>query len=577
VQTSSVVEIRLESKSGAQDRWFLLCITALATVLFTLRLAAPPNLLDQDQENPAAYVLDAVKNGNWICQRDLAGAITSKPPLYTWLAAAFTTVSGEISLATLYLPGALALFGTACLVLALGRRHFGPRAGFYAALACMLCTAGLKQFGLARTDGVFAFTVAAAAFLAFSAWRTGAGWTWFWLMGAAATLTKGPLGLVLGAMGLIAVLWEKRSGRLVTLNGSHLVGVLLFTTLTVSWLGLSFWQLGWPVIDKLFLQELVFHVVEGEQKKMPGSMFYLSPLYYLGRAAPWSLLACYGFWRIWRAPAANSEERSFERFLFCWFVGGLAIFSIAPHQRGDLLWPIIPAGALVAGRELQRLVTRWDGRKTDALSGALFVLAIAGFGFYYFGPRAKHPLVQQTIAIRELSRNIRQQSPGEFPLTHTDDPTALQVYLNTWHQPVSFQQAAALLRGPEAAFVAVTDWAGLQAARTAADPAIYTVLQDTGRVARLKARIVSNRPVLNLSEGIGLASGPWLIRYQGRLMEASADAFSFVSNGATDRVSATNQGSQSRQVRLRISTPAGVRNVVRTLAAGETLIVRTDS
>jgi hypothetical protein len=88
-------------------------------------------------------------------------------------------------------------------------------------------------------------------------------------------------------------------------------------------------------------------------------------------------------------------------------------------------------------------------------------------------------------------------------------------------------------------------------ARTAADPAIYTLLQDTGKVARLKARIVSNRPKLNLSEAIALASGPWLIRYQGRLMEASADAFSFVSHGATDRVSVTNQRRQARQVHLR--------------------------
>jgi len=42
-------------------------------------MGAPPNLLDQDQERPAAYVLDVIKNGNWLCQRDWTGDITSKP------------------------------------------------------------------------------------------------------------------------------------------------------------------------------------------------------------------------------------------------------------------------------------------------------------------------------------------------------------------------------------------------------------------------------------------------------------------------------------------------------------------
>jgi 4-amino-4-deoxy-L-arabinose transferase-like glycosyltransferase len=60
-------------------------VTLLALLLFVLRLAAPENLLDQDQIRPATYVLDILKNGNWLCQRDLTGEITSKPPLYTWV------------------------------------------------------------------------------------------------------------------------------------------------------------------------------------------------------------------------------------------------------------------------------------------------------------------------------------------------------------------------------------------------------------------------------------------------------------------------------------------------------------
>jgi hypothetical protein len=54
-------------------------LAALAVVIFGIRIIAPPNLLDQDQERPASYVLDVVKNGNWVCQRDWSGDVTSKP------------------------------------------------------------------------------------------------------------------------------------------------------------------------------------------------------------------------------------------------------------------------------------------------------------------------------------------------------------------------------------------------------------------------------------------------------------------------------------------------------------------
>src|SRR5215217_1115770 len=80
--------------------WFIIGLVGAA--LFVIRVASPSNLLDQDQERPASYVLDVVKNNNWICQRDLFGEITSKPPLYTWLCAVFSNLTGGVNLFSLY-------------------------------------------------------------------------------------------------------------------------------------------------------------------------------------------------------------------------------------------------------------------------------------------------------------------------------------------------------------------------------------------------------------------------------------------------------------------------------------------
>src|ERR1051326_2213736 len=110
-------------------------IVLLSTLLFAVRLLTPSNLLDQDQEVPATYVLDIIQNGNWVCQHDLAGNVASKPPFYSWLVALVSLPFGRINLFSLYLPGALALLGEGCLVFGFGRAFFGGRAGVFGAMA----------------------------------------------------------------------------------------------------------------------------------------------------------------------------------------------------------------------------------------------------------------------------------------------------------------------------------------------------------------------------------------------------------------------------------------------------------
>src|SRR5689334_19561555 len=87
-----------DTPGTARDWQPFLLVAVLGAALFALRLCAPPNLLDQDQENPAVYVLDAIKNGHWTIQHDLAGEICSKPPVYTWLAALVSLACGRVSL-----------------------------------------------------------------------------------------------------------------------------------------------------------------------------------------------------------------------------------------------------------------------------------------------------------------------------------------------------------------------------------------------------------------------------------------------------------------------------------------------
>ena len=484
------------------NAWLLIAV--VAATLFAIRVFGPPNILDQDQQRPAAYVLDAVRNGNWICQRDWTGDITSKPPLYTWLAALVTLACGHITVFALYLPGALAGFGSALLVFWVGRDYFGARAAWFGALACLLTAAGAKQFGLARTDGVFAFTVTLAAFFAFRGWISGKGWTWFWLAAAAATLTKGPLGPLLAGFGLLAVVWERRSGDPLLLRGSQWLGITLYVLLVAGWFGLAYWQFRDALVAKMIGKELVGHAVSTGTRHLPGTLLYQQPLYYLGRAAPWSLLAFYGLWRTWRHPASDPGQRRLERFLFCWFTAGLLVFSLAPHQRADLLWPLMPAGALIAGRELEHWARRFAPARFDLWFGAAVAFGLIAAAFYYDVMKKKDPWVRQTMALKQMAQSIQQRGGSEFPITHVDSPMTLQVYLNTIRPPVSADRAKALLQGKEAAFVSLSDFEGLRALEQSGDtptphpPASAGIRSHQVSLPRLKSRSVAGGRGLRL-------------------------------------------------------------------------------
>jgi 4-amino-4-deoxy-L-arabinose transferase-like glycosyltransferase len=537
--------------AAARPAWaHFAAIAGLAAVMFGIRLAAPPNLLEQDQERPATYVLDAIINGNWLIQSDPWGGVAAKPPVWTWLSAFVALVQGHVSLFSLYLPGAFAALCTAWLVLAVGSRLFGAHAGFVAAVASVLHIAGFKAIGLARTDAVFTFTVALMALLAFRSWMTGGGWTWFWLAAALSTLTKGPLGLVFAACGLLASAWERRSGAPAPLRGSHTVGVALFVALTVGWFALSVWTLGQPVVDRLIGRELIGNTI-GHKTHIP--LPWLPSWHFLIRVSPWSLLAVYGLWRIWKNPDSDPTTRRFERFLFCWFVAGLLILTVAPHQRADLLLPLVPAAALIAGHEAVRLTQAWDKRTSRALLALLVVGIVAAHAVGYFAINPRTPYVRQTVAVRDLAARLESLAGPEFPLTHTDDPLGLQAYLNVFRPTVTPQRAATLLRGPAAAFVAVNDFQALAALRKPEDPPFFTVLQPRPS-AGLPTRIVGNRPALEVSERMAFVYGALAVQLEGvRLTSAAERTLRARANRAEWSVVVTNESGQPRPFRIVVS------------------------
>lgn len=425
--------------------------------LFLMRWTAPSDLLDKDQERPAAYMADAALNGNWIVQVDDHGRVCSKPPIYTWLGAGLIILFGHINEFALYFPSALGVLGCCLLIWQFGSRPFGYQAAFAGGALLLLSMIGLRILYLARTDALFSFATFLTACIGFGCRCKSWNWLWFWLAAALATLTKGPLGLVLAFGGMIGLYKVPKpvDGRAYK---GLLSGAVFYLVLCLGWLWLAYMQMGEPVIAKIIGRELYGHTDWGSERFSLDYFFFITPiLFFISRFFPWSILALMGLWRVWKRPATDLNERLFEKFIASYLVFGVLLFSVFPHQRPDHLFPLLPAAGLLAGREIIRWVSKRKlKRYLLPLFVGLWIFVGTGFGFYYYKiDPATNSWFAKTEGVRQLAEGFKAQNGEPDKLYFVDTPYGLQFHLNTMKQRISYQKAADLIESDAAVIVAV--------------------------------------------------------------------------------------------------------------------------
>ena len=399
-----------------------------------------------------------VANGNWVVQRDAGGAIASKPPLYTWLAAGATLASGGGSRFALYLPCALAIAALAAMAYAACRRRLGFAAALCAASVLVMCSDGQKQVALARTDAVFAACVAATAFLALAAWESGRrlAWLWFWLAAAVATLAKTPLGPVFAAAGLVAAWWGRRDApvRCRQQLGGHAVGLVLYLVLAGGWLLAAWLTLGQPVLDKLIGKELVQHALANDLGKPLWLTFPQPVLWYVLRFLPWSLPLLLAVRRLLRDPPASPRQRRFLRFCACWLGVGLLLLVFSPHKRIDLALPLLLPGAVLAGWELARWLRRLSATRLVVAAAAACVLGGVAVAGYQHIARADEERIVASQQVLAAAATLQRCASSGAQVAVYRAPGQLRYFVAGYPPVVEAQVARTLLAGAAPAAVA---------------------------------------------------------------------------------------------------------------------------
>jgi len=330
---------------------------------------------------------EMVLDGHWIYPTANGQPYSIKPPLFNWLGSSFAKLYGEVTEHTSRLPSALAAAAGLLILYFIGRRLFGERAGFLAAL--ILGTTPLYiEFGRWIQINMISTVLLMATLGLF--YR---GYSDEHKRAPAYLLMYVPVGLGTLNMGLVNVVMP------VIVIGLYLIAVKdvkHILKLKIGWGILIYLAIvaPWYVVVSLkggYAQNLIivtnFTRYFKEFAHARPFYYYLTttPPYFL----PWLIFLPGAFYLCF------SQQTKMERkqllFPFLWVVGLFVFFSISNTKRSEYLLPIFPAMALLVGYAIDRSL-RWGDdsvfwRRLISWPVLIIIgfLAIAGIGSAIYG------------------------------------------------------------------------------------------------------------------------------------------------------------------------------------------------
>jgi 4-amino-4-deoxy-L-arabinose transferase-like glycosyltransferase len=357
-----------------REIFLILILLSLCAILFFFHLGKDP-LWDGDEGMHAATSKDMILSGDWITPTLNGEKFYDKPVLYNWFVALSLLVFGFDEFAA-RLPSALLGVGCVFVVYLLGRKMFGPLAGFLSGV--ILATSG-EQVVLSRTvvhDIALAFFVTLALYSFYAGFRQEHHRKRYLLLFYAssgfAVLAKGPVGALLPAMIIsLFLLLRKRVNFLKEFLS--LGGILLFIVIAAPWYILILFRNS-DYGSYFFIQQNLMNFLSSEARHS-GPFYYYFPVI-LGGFFPWSCFLPLALFRSFRDGLMKGDEA--VAFLLIWSLVVFLFFSAASSKLATYLLPMFPAVSCLVGLLWRDLL---EDPTPELQRGSLysFVLLLAAF------------------------------------------------------------------------------------------------------------------------------------------------------------------------------------------------------
>jgi 4-amino-4-deoxy-L-arabinose transferase-like glycosyltransferase len=335
------------------------------------------DLLHPDEGRYAEIAREMAATGDWVTPRLNGLKYFEKPPLQYWLTAGAYRSFGVHEWTARLWPATAGLLAVLAIGIA-GHALGGVALGTFAALALAgtLWHAGMAQILSLDSGLAFFLTLAFAGLVIAQRPGTGADtrrrWMGIaWAAMAGATLSKGPIGIVLPLGALIVYSVINRDFE-IWLRLHLASGLLLFLVLTAPWF-IAVTRANDEFLSFFFVHEH-FERFLTEEHQRTGPWWYFVPLAAAG-SLPWLVVLAFGARRIWRDGGAAKGVYSWRRLALAWAAFVFVFFSLSGSKLPSYILPMFAPLALVAGELLLRqhppALTR------QALPGAIVIGVVA--------------------------------------------------------------------------------------------------------------------------------------------------------------------------------------------------------
>jgi len=322
-----------------------------------------------------------IKNGDWLVLTMNGLPYPDNPPLYFWFMDALTRIPGFPVSAPMAVFLAVvisyALFIGSIWALARGT-GFDRRVAFASGLVALSCVCISGVATCPNVDLLFAAFITLGMTCLYRGWIKSFAPFWLafgWLFMAAATLTKGPLGIAFAVVSSVLFLfWRCTPGRLNSRDG--LPGFFLMLLAIAGWLGV------------LYLDGHIDYIrtlIGGQLAGLAISDWHAGPIWWYYLAAlpiiwiPWILLPLFVNWfRALRGIPTAVRTRKTDggsSWLWIWLVTGLAMLSCLQTKNIVYALPLLAPLAVLTARSLLNLSA---GRSRCFYGLAAAILAVVG-------------------------------------------------------------------------------------------------------------------------------------------------------------------------------------------------------
>ncbi|MFA5094507.1 MAG: glycosyltransferase family 39 protein [Candidatus Omnitrophota bacterium] len=324
-------------------------------VFVCLALFLPGSLLrglwTPDETRYAAISKGMVDNGDWLTLRINGQIYTQKPPVFFWAISLFGLLSGGVNDFAARLVSVLSGIGTVVTTYLFARKLFNGNTALISGLVLCTTIAFFAASQMVMLDSLFTFFTVSALYLLYSgitnARRRNILYFSAFILMALATLTKGPVGIILPALAISAYALLTRQMRALLSWGTAL-GFLVFLAIIASWLVPACVRGGEEYTRELLGKQILGRYFEAFDHKQPLLYYlYTFPAGFL----PWAVFL----------PAAISllakdKKDGRIKLLAAWPLSILFFFTISSSKNILYILPVYPAAAMAIGYY-------WDKRR----------------------------------------------------------------------------------------------------------------------------------------------------------------------------------------------------------------------